>query len=124
MRKSYEIGQEAENAAAKWFLAQRNAKLLAQNFRCRGGEIDLIFEESCSQSQEKEIVFLEVKARSIHSWTEGVESMTWQKRQRLQKTARYFLFKYRGKATRIRFDFLQKKGDEWELFQNIQMNER
>lgn len=123
MRISYEIGKEAEAEAARWFVAGRRAQLLAQNYRCRGGEIDLIFEETRDSPECLELVFIEVKARTAGSWVEGLESVGWQKQRRLKKAARHFLSHYRGNATRVRFDLLHKKGETWEHVPNIHMGD-
>ena len=55
------IGDLAESLAAR-FLEQHGLKVLTRNFRCRGGEIDLI----CRNG--KTLVFVEVRRRRSASF--------------------------------------------------------
>ena len=53
-------GAFGERVACEWYLS-RGYELLAQNWRCREGEIDLIFKDQSYQC----IVFCEVRTRTI-----------------------------------------------------------
>lgn len=115
----YEFGKTAEKKAAEWFLRQEGYQLLSSNFRCRWGEIDLIFEQLLKESRSLELVFVEVKARSQSVKISGLESIDWKKRSRLHFTAQLFLSKYRGRANTMRFDLLYLDGRNWTHLPNF-----
>ena len=86
----FQLGRLAEERACQWFLAQGAGRsLLARNYRCKQGEIDLIFFEE----PRAELVFIEVRFRSKRAWSAALESVTWQKRQRIRRAAEVFLAK-------------------------------
>jgi putative endonuclease len=60
-------------------------RLLARNWRCRHGEIDLIAEEDGT------VVFAEVRSRTSNSFGGAAESITSAKRDRLLAAARLYL---------------------------------
>ena len=77
-------GRWGEDVAAAWY-ARRGYDLLARNWRCRHGEIDLIAEE------EGTLVFAEVRMRSSAGFGGAAESITAAKRSRLLAAARLYL---------------------------------
>ncbi|GAB4223687.1 MAG: YraN family protein [Gammaproteobacteria bacterium] len=77
-------GKIAEQAACK-YLCQQGLKLITRNFRCRMGEIDLIMR------QGKILVFVEVRYRQSYDYGGSLASVNYAKRQRLIKTAQYYL---------------------------------
>jgi len=95
-------GQHAENLAAL-FLQQQGLKLVARNYRCRFGEIDLIARDG------KTLVFVEVRMRASDQFGGAAASITAGKRHKLLRTARHYL----AGATRTpacRFDALLVNG--------------
>jgi len=95
-------GRHAENLAAL-FLQQQGLKLVARNYRCRFGEIDLIAREG------KTLVFVEVRMRASDQFGGAAASITAGKRHKLLRTARHYL----AGATRTpacRFDALLVNG--------------
>lgn len=88
----------------------RSGRLLTRNFRCKAGEIDLIFEVGV---ERVELVFVEVRARQAGSLASGIESVNSVKRRRLVAAASLFLSTYRGKARSLRFDILGWDGEVW-----------
>ncbi len=97
-------GRQAENLAAL-FLQQQGLKLVARNYRCRFGEIDLIAREG------KTLVFVEVRMRASDRFGGAAASITAGKRRKLLRTARHYL----AGATRTpacRFDALLVNGAE------------
>ncbi len=117
-----ELGRQAEQLALRWFLVNRKSTLLTRNYRYRGGEIDLIFEEysnSDPKSGFMSLVFVEVRARSCTTWVGGPESLSLAKINRLKNTARHFLSRYRGRAKMLRFDLLWWDGKIWQRMENI-----
>lgn len=79
-----ETGQQGERIAAR-YLAQRGYTLLATNWRCTGGEIDIV-------AQHRDIlVFVEVRTRRANSVDPALESITPRKRQRMLTAAHMYL---------------------------------
>lgn len=108
------LGRTTEDQALV-LLSRESRRLLARNFRARGGELDLIFEEARPDGG-LELVFVEVRARTQGAaWERGLESVGGRKRMRLEKAARVFLMRYRGRATTLRFDVAAFDGREWEI---------
>lgn len=91
-------GLEAEKLAAT-FLVNHGLKLLAQNYHCRFGEIDLIMRDaSC-------LVFIEVRLRSNTQFGNAATSITPQKQQKLILTAQHYL-QQNPEKNACRFDVL------------------
>jgi putative endonuclease len=90
-----EGGKIAEQLAAA-YLQQQGLTLLASNYHCRFGEIDLIMRDG------NEIVFVEVRLRSNTAFGGAAESITPAKRQKLARTADHYLMQ--RSATPCRFD--------------------
>lgn len=78
------IGNKAENCAYM-FLYNQGMRLIAKNYQCRYGEIDLIMRDSTH------IVFIEVRYRAKTTFATSLESITPNKAQRIIKTATWFL---------------------------------
>lgn len=77
-------GLAAEKIAAT-FLQNKGLKLVAQNYHCRFGEIDLIMKDAST------LVFVEVRLRSNHQFGGAGASITLQKQKKLIATAQYYL---------------------------------
>ncbi|MCL1789595.1 MAG: YraN family protein [Oscillospiraceae bacterium] len=71
--------------AVRDYLVEHGYKIVACNYRKRQGEIDII------AVQNEEIVFVEVKTRKFGSMTEGIDSVTYEKRRKIINTAHAFL---------------------------------
>lgn len=110
-------GKEVEQKALDWLLVRGFRKHLISNYRCKGGEIDHVFEEFQLLSSEWELVFVEVRYRAPQGWIDGIESITPQKRLRLIRAARHFLAHYQGRCKSIRFDVLYWDGLVWTHLQ-------
>jgi putative endonuclease len=77
-------GREAE-ALAERLLTGAGLSIIARNFRCRHGEIDLIARE------DDTFVFCEVRLRSSNAFGGAAASITGRKQARIAAAARYFL---------------------------------
>ena len=81
-------GDDAERIAER-FLTERGLKLVARNYRCRYGEIDLIM------WQVETLVFVEVKLRKTTSgkvdFGGALASITASKQAKLIATAQHYL---------------------------------
>jgi putative endonuclease len=105
------VGAQAEDFAYA-YLQRQGLHLVARNYRCRMGEIDLILQENQS------LVFVEVRYRKAGGQTSSVESIDYFKRQRLIKTASYYLQTHRlYDALACRFDVVAvtSEGDNFKL---------
>lgn len=90
-------GARAE-ALCERLLARSGLRVLARNWRCRFGEIDLIAEEQGT------VVFVEVRYRSGSAYGGAGESITAAKRARIAAAARAWLAE--RPETPCRFDVL------------------
>ena len=81
-------GDDAERIAER-FLNERGLKLVARNYRCRYGEIDLIMQ------QAETLVFVEVKLRKTKSgkvnFGGALASITSSKQMKIIATAQHYL---------------------------------
>lgn len=77
-------GLQAEDLAAN-YLQQRGLTLVARNFRCPFGEIDLILKDG------KTLVFVEVRMRSNKNFGGAAASIDARKQGKLVRTAQYYL---------------------------------
>ena len=91
-----DLGARGERAAAD-FLRRKGSRILGRNWRCEGGEIDLIARDG------PWLVFVEVKTRrGEHVSPE--EQVHGHKRNRLNHAADVYLVRYRGNPPPARFD--------------------
>lgn len=79
-----ERGQQAERWAAQ-YLQQQGLQLVAQNYRGRFGEIDLIMRDG------ETLVFVEVRLRRNADFGGAAASIGVQKQQRIIRTAQQYL---------------------------------
>ena len=77
-------GRQAEELAER-LLSGAGLAIIARNFRCRHGEIDLIAREGDT------FVFCEVRLRTSSAFGGAAESITGRKQARIAAAARYFL---------------------------------
>ncbi len=77
-------GERAEALCAA-VLRAAGLRIVARNWRCRHGEIDLVAEERGT------LVFAEVRLRSATTFGGAAESVTTAKRERLLAAARQYL---------------------------------
>lgn len=94
-------GARAEDLCAE-MLRSAGLRIVARNWRCRHGEIDLIAEDRGT------LVFAEVRMRRNAAFGGAAESVTASKRRRLVAAARLFLAGRREVA--CRFDVMLLDG--------------
>ena len=92
-------GRYAEKIAAD-FLMRQGFVIVARNYRCRLGEIDLIAREGDT------LVFVEVRFRSRSDYGNAIESITNMKRRKLIAAALYFLQERGDGDSDCRFDVI------------------
>lgn len=93
------LGIRGERAAASYLKRHRH-RIVARNYRCPAGEIDLI----CRDGET--IVFVEVKTRSGDAPIDPREVVRPDKWRRVERTARYYLTRRSGPNPPIRFDLV------------------
>lgn len=101
-------GQRAENQAAH-FLEQRGLAVVARNYRCRGGEIDLVCREG------KTLVFVEVRLRRNPGFGGAAASITPAKQRRIVLAAQHYLTTHGSSNCDCRIDCILLDGNtiEW-----------
>ena len=97
MRSQADIGREGEDTAAR-MLRRDGYKILARNYRCRHGEIDIVaFEDG-------EYVFVEVKTRTSDAKGSGAEAVTPTKQRKLARVAEQYMAERGIDGCPCRFD--------------------
>ena len=96
-RAAADDGAAAEALAAA-FLGTQGVRIIARNYRVRGGEIDLVGEEGNS------LVFVEVRLRRNRDYGGAAASITPRKQQRIILAARHWLAAHPREAVPCRFD--------------------
>ncbi len=94
-------GQLGEEIASQ-FLTSRSYRILERNFRCKGGEVDIIARDP----EDKSLVFIEVKARRDLSYGVPQLAVTPFKQRQISKAALTWLSKNRLHDTNARFDVI------------------
>jgi putative endonuclease len=98
-------------AAAAWYEAH-GYEVVARNWRCRDGELDLVLR------QGRTFVFCEVKTRTTDAYGTPAEAVTAQKRARIRRLAARWLEEDAPLRPReIRFDVAAILGGEMEILE-------
>lgn len=109
-RHNLRLGRYGENEAAR-YLKQRGYRILARNYRCPHGEIDII----CSR--EGILVFVEVKTRISQCCGAPQEAVTPKKIGHIRHSALRFVAEKRLPFSELRFDVIAilQRADGWQL---------
>ncbi len=102
MKENYrkEAGLAGEEAALQ-FLTRKGLQLLLRNYRCRGGEIDLVMLDDAT------LALIEVRLRSDIRFGGAAASVDTRKQKRLTLAARHLLLTQPQLARyRARFDVM------------------
>ena len=94
-------GQRGEEVAVN-FLIAHGYRILERNFRCKGGEVDIIARDP----GDKSLVFIEVKARRGLSYGVPQLAVTPFKQRQISKAALTWLSKNRLHDQNARFDVI------------------
>ena len=110
-----DLGRHGEDLAQQWYV-ERGYQVLARNWRCHSGELDLVLTDN------QYLVFCEVKTRSTDCYGSGFEAVTADKRKRIRSLALEFLRSNQdrgvhfGQAARnLRFDVVSIVAGEIEV---------
>jgi len=98
--KRARLGRLGELAAAEE-LERRGYAIRARNYRCRGGEADLVADEGDC------LVFVEVKTRSRLDHGLPQEAVGWTKQQRLGRAAAHYCHHHGIEDRPLRFDVVE-----------------
>lgn len=99
MGKNNLSGAWGEALAAK-YLQNKRYRVIATNYRCRFGEIDLIV------TDRKHLVFVEVKMRKSDKFASAHEFVDKRKQDRIRTTAEIYLSQY-STNLQPRFDVVE-----------------
>ncbi|MCH7808478.1 MAG: YraN family protein [Planctomycetes bacterium] len=110
------LGSRGERAAARR-LKRRGFRIIARNYRCVAGEVDLV----CSLGEL--FVFVEVKTRADFQTQNPWETVRPAQWRRIEGAARTFMLKYGGNRP-YRFDLVtvvwpKRGGVELEHFEDV-----
>ena len=102
----------AENLVADFY--QRNGyEIIARNWHCREGELDLVVVSQ--EAQVKIIVVVEVRARSSNYFGSALESITPAKQKKLRLATKKFLVSQPNVYGAVRFDVASVMGAKIEI---------
>lgn len=106
-------GADAEQAACT-YLQRQGLKLLARNYHCRRGEIDIVVQDrDC-------LVFVEVRQRAQSSLVSAAQSVSASKQMRLKAAALHFVMTHPAfNEAPMRFDLITFDGDATQWHQNV-----
>ena len=103
-RAAAPLGPRGEKLAAK-HLKRQGLRILARNYRCPVGEVDIIaLDRSTKAAGAETIVFVEVKARSSDRHVDPESAVNADKQRRLRNVAEYYIQRRRAEAYNVRFD--------------------
>lgn len=108
MLTKQELGKKGETLA-KQYLEKQGYQIIAQNFRCLQGEIDIIAKE------KQELIFIEVKTRSTLKYGRPVEAVNQPKQKHMIKAAEYYLYRTKQENQCVRFDVIELYRKEKQL---------
>jgi putative endonuclease len=98
-------GNLAERQAEQ-LLLNAGMRLLARNYRCKQGELDLVMRDADT------VVFVEVRYRRRAQWGDAAETVDWRKQKRVIAAAHYYLLTHPHLADQpCRFDVVAAVGD-------------
>lgn len=104
------LGAAGEDLAAAWY-EERGYRVVARNWRCRQGELDLVARTA------RVVIFCEVKTRSSLAFGSPFEAVTPTKRRRLRALATAWLAETGTRAPEIRFDVAGVVGGRIEVME-------
>ena len=94
------------------YLRQQGLRLVEANFRCKGGEIDLVMRDG------EGLVFVEVRQREDCAHGGAAASITPAKVRRLVRAAQYYLLRF-PRLPPCRFDVVAIDGGQFEWLRNV-----
>lgn len=101
------LGRRGEALACR-LLKKARLKILARNYRCPAGEIDIIALDPTTRKADgaETIVFVEVKTRATVGKASPAIAVDAHKRAQIEAAARYYLRHHPARAYRTRYDIV------------------
>jgi putative endonuclease len=114
------VGRRGENAAARWYV-EHGYEVVARNWRCAAGEIDLLCRASRPErgSSRSTLVVCEVKTRTSGAFGHALEAVTPAKQRRLRRLAGAYLRSQDERYDHIRFDVAAVMGPMLEVVEVV-----
>ncbi len=105
-KSNVQLGKEGEDLAVA-YLVEQGYSILVRNYRALHAEIDIICEDCQGlESNDADLVFVEVKTRATHSHGSPLEAITQRKLAHVKRAANHYLYEF-GIGDRIcRFDVI------------------
>ena len=100
-------GHAAEKAAVA-FLRSKGYRIVATNYRCRQGELDIIARDG------DELVFVEVRSRSTGRYGDASMTVGSAKQRQIARVAQAYLSREQPRFATSRFDVVAVTGDALE----------
>ena len=91
------LGKQGERVA-ELYLQKKGYKVVERNYRCSGGELDLIVLD------RRVVVFVEVKTRTGDGFGTPLEAVEFRKQRRMIRAAQFFLAEKNLQQRDARFD--------------------
>ena len=110
-RTPKQVEGDAGEERALRFLEKQGLTLIERNFRCKGGEIDLVMKDGTG------LVFVEVRKRAASGYGGAAASVTPRKQMRLVAAAHTFLQRYTMPPA-CRFDVITIDGNALNWLKN------
>jgi len=107
-KENISLGKTSEEAAVK-FLKNQGYRILARNYRCFLGEIDIIAKDKDT------FCFIEVKSRSSDRFGLPQEAVSQNKRRRIIQTALVYLKEKNLLERKARFDVIALRHEAGEI---------
>jgi putative endonuclease len=104
------LGAYGEALVARWY-ETRGYTVVARNWRCREGEVDLIVALATT------VVFCEVKTRSSDAFGVPASAVGWKKQRKLRALAAIWLKTYDVRPSAVRFDVASVLKQQVEVFE-------
>jgi putative endonuclease len=102
-----ERGHAAEQAAVA-LLRSKGYTILATNYRCRLGELDIVARDG------DELVFVEVRSRATGRHGDALDAIGPSKQRQVARVAQAYLSRENPDFASSRFDVVAQTGDELE----------
>jgi putative endonuclease len=99
MNANQDLGQRGENAAVR-YLTGLGWSVLARNWRCVGGELDIVAHDG------RQHVVCEVKTRRSVAYGTPADAITRDKADRLRRLSQRWAAEHGVRADRIRIDLI------------------
>lgn len=98
-------GNQAERQSEQ-LLLRAGLRLLARNYRCKQGELDLVMRDADT------VVFVEVRYRRSTRWGNAAETVDWRKQKRVIAAAQHYLLTHPHLVNQpCRFDVVAAQGN-------------